>query len=157
MRGLICGTAALALAGPAGAMQLAMPEPATAPPQAQPVVTAPSWVRLPTADELARLYPQTAASGNISGRVRMSCRVQVDGKLTACTILEECPAGFGFGRATLQSAVYFQMRPKTVDGVPVEGGRVVIPLNWRLSGGGVPASCQAAPMAPPPIPVPPKP
>jgi protein TonB len=68
--------------------------------------------------------------------------------------------GEGFGAATLRAAPYFRMRPRTVDGAPVDGGRVIIPLRWQVAGGPPgPHSCGAArpvtPVAlPPPMPLP---
>ena len=55
-----------------------------------------------------------------------------NGSLTGCSVVSESPAGAGFGEATIRAASKFRMRPKTVDGAPVEGARVRVPLTWRL-------------------------
>jgi protein TonB len=60
--------------------------------------------------------------------------VTKDGKLVDCIIVSETPRGAGFGRATIAASRYFKMRPQTKDGVPVDGGKVIIPLRWQLGG-----------------------
>jgi len=40
--------------------------------------------------------------------------------------------GMGFGEATIRASSKFRMRPRTVDGAPVEGARVKISLVWNL-------------------------
>ena len=44
----------------------------------------------------------------------------------------ESPSGMGFGEATVRASSKFRMRPRTVDGAPVEGARVRITLVWNL-------------------------
>ena len=138
----------LAGATSASAMQQpAAPTPADGPAQAQPspapslppappraVISNPDWMRMPTGAELASLYPRAAMAKHLGGHTRMSCRVQADGTLTSCVILSETPAGLGFGRAAIQTSRYFKMRPKTVDGQPVEGFYIDIPLDWTPPG-----------------------
>lgn len=103
------------------------------------VITNPDWVRAPKGAELARLYPAEALAKHVGGRTKALCHVLADGALDACVVLEECPRGYGFGRATLSAAQDFQMRPKTVDGVPVEGGTVEVPMVWALEASPPPA------------------
>jgi protein TonB len=58
--------------------------------------------------------------------------VLASGSLESCSVLDESPAGFGFGAAAVKMARWFQMRPKTLDGKPVAGGDVVIPINFGI-------------------------
>jgi hypothetical protein len=76
----------------------------------------------------------------------MQCRVTAAGRLADCVIIEETPPGLGFGEAMLKTARLFRMRPRTVDGHPVEGGTVVIPLTWRPHDFG--AGLTVAPVRP---------
>jgi len=96
------------------------------------VITNPDWVRRPDGNDLARFYPSRAASDGTEGSAVIECTVQANGRLANCSVVSETPSGAGFGRASLQLAPRFQMRPETRDGAPVGGARVRIPIGWRL-------------------------
>lgn len=108
------------------------PPPAPPAPPAPSVITNPDWVRRPSGADLARFYPSRAASDGTEGSSTIECTVQANGRLTDCSVVSESPAGAGFGRAHVQLASRFQMRPQTRDGAPVGGARVRIPIAWRL-------------------------
>jgi TonB family protein len=132
MRALAAGIMALVWAQAAGG-RTPQAEPAAAAPaaaQSPPVIANPEWERTPLGDELAELYPDRARDEDVNGRVRMRCEVGADARVSNCVILEEIPAGYGFGRASLSAARYFKMRPKTVNAAPVAGGVVFIPISW---------------------------
>jgi TonB family protein len=116
--------------GPGSERTASPSSPAGPSPQA---VSNPDWGRMPTGDDLARVYPRPALSRGLSGRTKMSCKVRKDGTLTDCAIVQEDPPGYGFGDATLAVARYFRMTPTTADGKSVEGGTVIIPIAWRLA------------------------
>jgi protein TonB len=92
----------------------------------------PKWIRKPSGDDLARAYPQKAASLGISGRGVIKCAITLKGDLTDCVVLEETPLGYGFGAAALSLAPKFRMQPAIKDGAPVPGVSVTIPLNFRM-------------------------
>ena len=127
--------AAIALATPA----MAKHRPADPPRRA--VITNPDWVRYPKSADLFRLYPEAAAAKRVAGRTKALCHILADGALDTCVVIEECPEGYGFGRATLTASQDFQMRPKTVDGVPVEDGMVLVPMVWTLDASTPPPAC----------------
>jgi TonB family protein len=106
---------------------------ATQPSQGRTVVD-PDWSSKPTAVDLARLYPRKASDLGKEGMVAMRCRVGKTGALSACMIVSEAPKGIGFGKATLQMAPLFRMKPKTVSGKPVGGALVTIPVKFALKG-----------------------
>ena len=94
------------------------------------IITVPDWIRKPTFADLVRVYPAGAVRREIDGIAVTSCKVAVDGTLTDCQVLEEAPAGVGFGKAALDLMPKFLMRPMTKDGQSVEGGTVRVPLRF---------------------------
>lgn len=102
------------------------------PTDATNVIRAPRWIRRPSGEDMARLYPRVAVANELSGRATMVCRVLANGRLADCNVVEESPAGAGFGQAAVRLAPYFQMTATGADGKSVEGGTVRIPLVWRL-------------------------
>jgi TonB family protein len=107
-----------------------LPGPRPTPPPRPLFIANPDWERTPTPEELGQVYPAAALAAGKSGHTRITCSVQANGTLYNCTLSEETPTGLGFGRAALISARYFKMRPKTVDGVPITGALVSVPMRW---------------------------
>ncbi len=99
------------------------------------IVGNPDWLRKPTNDELVQFYP--ADAHGFAGKARIQCIVSTRGLLEKCVLDEESPAGHGFGTSALAMSSTFLMRPMTVDGLPVGGARVTIPINFEGASGGM--------------------
>ena len=99
------------------------------PPKARMVdghaITDPVWVTVPSP-----IYPRSPGTGMRSGRVTLSCDVEATGRLGACTVVEEVPAGQGFGPAAVEATRVARMAPRTVDGVAV-GGKVRFTIRFE--------------------------
>lgn len=120
---------------------------ATSAPAAEPrVVSNPDWDARPTGEMLATAYPEAPMSLRIEGRATVRCDVSDLGVLENCEQLSETPAGMGFGRAALSLTDRFRMKPRTIDGEPVAGGQVRIPIRFTM-----PAGSPAPPVDPPSV------
>jgi protein TonB len=104
------------------------------PPPAPPtpsVITNPQWLERPNSRDFDRYYPPRAMEREMEGRVQLDCIVAADGRIS-CTVTSEDPTGWGFGEAALRVSRHFRMAPATRDGVPTSGGRVRVPITFRL-------------------------
>jgi TonB family protein len=95
-------------------------------------ITRPDWQQLPTAESLAEHYPQAGRMLDIEGYARVSCTVAASGALTDCKVDFEAPKDLGFGQAALAMSSEFRMRPQLVNGQPVAGGTVTVPIRFKL-------------------------
>lgn len=116
-------------------------EPRTNAPSTQPAAFHSIWIRKPTGDDMARLYPAEAVAKGLTGDVTMSCKVGADGRLNGCTIDRATVSGDsgpapaadpGFGAATLELAKLFQMEPTNRLGAPTAGTEIRIPVRFAL-------------------------
>jgi len=96
------------------------------------VITRPNWLRKPTAAQMERHFPKPALQAEIGGKASIRCAVTLEGALTGCGLVSETPGGYGFGDAAIKLSRYFVMSPKTVDGRPVAGAEVTIPITFNL-------------------------
>ncbi|MGH6970524.1 MAG: energy transducer TonB [Caulobacteraceae bacterium] len=94
----------------------------------------PLWLRRPDPNAAAvKLFPPAAIkAGYKSGQAKVDCTVARDGTLHDCVVVEEDPAGLGFGQAALVIASVMQMNPWTQQGSPVEGAKIELPVKLVL-------------------------
>ncbi|MGD9813950.1 MAG: TonB family protein [Hyphomonadaceae bacterium] len=96
-------------------------------------VSAQTWVERPAAEDFERYYPAWALWFGVEGRVRLQCVVGAGGEMTDCRVLEETPAGWGFGAAALRLTQHFRASETMADGRSMIGGRINIPIRFQVT------------------------
>jgi TonB family protein len=92
-------------------------------------ITRPDWVRKPTVDELWNYVPAGLAMKGAS--VFLHCMVTTHGLLADCTATSDGATGENVRKAVVEMSKLFVMRPMTVDGQPVAGGAINIPIRFE--------------------------
>lgn len=97
---------------------------------APPQNPASRWVAIPSAEDFARNYPETASRAEVGGRAVLNCTLNSVGVPTDCAVAQEDPQGFGFGAAALKLSKLFRAS-STYNGKPTAGTTVRIPITFR--------------------------
>ncbi|WP_374274308.1 TonB family protein [Brevundimonas sp.] len=100
-------------------------------PTAPAVITRPEWIQKPTGAQLLDVYPNRALDKGVAGSATLRCTVTAAGRLSGCSVASETPGGYGFGRAAMSLTRYFAVSPRLVDGRPVAGAEVDIPIRFN--------------------------
>lgn len=100
------------------------------PPGASGVILNPTWYERPALEEVAKLYPEAARTAGIAGRAVVSCVVAADGTNRDWRVVEESPAGAGFGEAALTFAKRSRSVPQRHNCVAVGGAFIRFPLSF---------------------------
>jgi len=108
------------------------PPPPSSAPQS---VTAPGSLQLTPPPCPAFQLSNGLCDNEIKGAVKVTCTVTPDtdgkGHLSNCIIVSDDPPNEGFGAATLKLTKLWVMKPKVVDGKPVEGTFTTI-VKWKV-------------------------
>lgn len=91
----------------------------------------PDWIRRPAPGDLNAVWPSEAMKKGIGGQAVIHCKLTAQGALYDCKVVEESPAGMGFGVAAVALTPQMAFRPAMKDGKPVAYDGVRIPINFK--------------------------
>jgi TonB family protein len=91
---------------------------------------APIFVARPSASDLSAAYPHGAASVGMGGKAMLHCQVDRAGRLDACQVKRESPAGAGFGGAALRMARFYRVDPVSE---AAQRGELELPIGFATS------------------------
>lgn len=77
--------------------------------------SAAEWLKRPDAAVMAKAYPAVAADLDIEGHATLDCQITDRGLADPCRIVDEAPAGLGFGAAAQQVSHAFRFKPPKGD------------------------------------------
>lgn len=89
------------------------------------------WYKEPTNAQLSGYLPASAPQ---NGWGEIACQTIERNRVDNCQILGESPRGSGFGRAVLNAAWQFQVRPPRLNGKPQVGEWVRIRITYGTKG-----------------------
>lgn len=92
----------------------------------------PDWLKKPSGEDIARVYPDKAMRKGIEGAGLARCAVTADGYFEACQLLAERPDHMGFGAAALRLMPRFQMKPIDGEGRETAGLKCQIAIRFVL-------------------------
>ena len=96
------------------------------------MITSPEVVGQASIEEVLAAYPNRAMDRRVSGQAVLDCGVGLDGRLSACSVADERPGGYGFGKAALTLAPRYRLTPLLFDGEPQAGARLKVPFSFSL-------------------------
>lgn len=88
------------------------------------------WARQLSWEDIRPYHPRRAWEKGVSGKVSLTCYVRLNQRAYGCVATSEEPAGEGFGTAALALERRFRIKPRQVDGRPIDGGQVSFTVNF---------------------------
>lgn len=86
---------------------------------------------LTTALALSALLIAATPAPARQGHATVNCRVEKDGRLTACVLVSETPTGRGVGAFALRLVKTYRV---PLDDRRIRKGRIVVPMTFKMPG-----------------------
>lgn len=90
----------------------------------------PPWSKAPSFADFVAAYPPGPKAQKVAGRVELDCPFLASGQLGRCDVVEEKPAGQGFGAAARKVAQSFVGPTQLSNGHTIAGSHTNLILNF---------------------------
>lgn len=88
------------------------------------------WARQLDWNDIRPYHPRRAWEKGLSGKVSLTCYVRLNQRAYGCVATSEEPAGEGFAAAAVAMERRFRIKPRHVNGKPIDGGQVFFTVNF---------------------------
>ncbi len=88
------------------------------------------WARQLDWNDIRPYHPRRAWEKGLSGKASLTCYVRLNQRAYGCVATSEEPAGEGFGAAAVAMERRFRIKPRHVNGKPIDGGQVFFTVNF---------------------------
>lgn len=101
-------------------------------PAAAPRVVMHTWAKVPTVDEISRLYPVRAIADELQAVITAQCTVQEDLALACKDLVSDPPEVKDFDDAALRVIALYRVAPVLRDGRPAVGWTFPLRVRFQL-------------------------
>lgn len=95
------------------------------------------WDQVPSPTQLASIYSARERGAHTTGRSKIRCALQPDGKLKDCAVMAEDPGDAGFGWAAISAAKLYQahLTDQLQRAIASAGVSIVLSFDWMPPAG----------------------
>jgi TonB family protein len=100
--------------------------------RAEPKCGPPGWAQIPSAEEMAAVYPDKARHDGVEGLAVLRCTAKASGIIGDCVVESENPPQHGFGEAALKLSVLIRANPPCRGAPETRPHGARIPIRFKM-------------------------
>lgn len=100
--------------------------------RAMAVIEAPDWISRPTEAQMQAFLARHVPPSGGTGKVVLKCKVLPTTDVSDCSVLAESNPAIKLGAAALEASPLFKIKPRSINGKPLDDAWVLIPLSFHV-------------------------